>query len=94
MKERSRLYTMLLRDCKTGREEILYGHTTENVIQEFGCPNLDNPRFGEGDWELVIRPWVGYRCDFHSCPGQHRNEKHRCGYTQRLKYDENGGPKK
>lgn len=89
---KTKLYTMILRDRKTGREEILYGHTTENVIQEFGCPNLDEPRFGEGDWELVIRPWTGHRCDWSRCPG-HKEEYNYCSMTRRIEFDENGEPK-
>lgn len=55
--ERVKLYTMLLRDRNTGREEEVYGHATENVMTQYGIPNLHSGRFGPGEWELVIRPY-------------------------------------
>lgn len=84
--EKTKFYQMLLRDRDSGREEILYGITTENVIQQFSCPNLDEPRFGEGNWELVVRPYKGYSCDWSKCPGDHPNDWSYCSYSRRVEF--------
>lgn len=79
-----KLYTMVLRSRTTGREEELYGHVTENVVQQYACANLDNPRFDGNDWEMVIRPYVAHTCDWSKCPGEHANEEQYCSMTRRM----------
>lgn len=78
-----KLYTMLMR--KGNEERVLYGHATENVMMTYGIPHLtENPEFNDGTWELVIRPYIRYTCDWSECLGNHPHEHNYCSYLTRI----------